>query len=375
MTRWRCVPGKYTMMQEDRPLPIPQAVGYDAGADFGSSLLNPRYSLENFMVGSSNRMAYAAASAVAEKPALAYNPLFIYGEVGLGKTHLAQALGRDAVARGYTVLYTGAETFGNDLLRALGERAAEAFRNRYRHLDILIIDDVQYVENKAAILTEMFYTIDTLHQHNKQTVMCSDRRPEKLKGLTDQMRSRLTGGSIVDIVLPDMELRTAILRSKAELIAPDVPLEIVDFVARQMQSNVREMEGAFQNVIAMARLQRLPYTLELAKEAIAPMLSKLTPPPKRSIAGIMQIVSRYYNISLAEIYSPQRDRHIAFPRQVAMYLIRKELVMPLEAIGQHIGGRDHSTVIYGYRKIERLMVNDEELQREVHSLRQRIYDG
>jgi chromosomal replication initiator protein len=353
----------------------PHSIEFEIGAAFGSSRLNPRFTFENFMVGRSNRMAYAGATAVGENPARSYNPLCIYGQVGLGKTHLAQAIGQDAMARGYTVLYTTTEAFGNDLFEALRTRAMERFRAKYRSADVLLIDDVQYAEGKTNILEELFFTIDSLHQHNKQSVLCSDRHPGELRGLTDQMRSRLIGGSIVDIDLPDMELRTAILRSKPEVYENNVPLDIADFVARQVKSNVRVLEGALQNVIAMAKLQHLPYTLELAEEAIKPTLERLEKPPKRSAQGIVELVSRYYGVTEAEIYSKQRDRHIVFPRQITMYLFREELVMPFEAIGKHLGGRDHSTVMYGYDKIGRRMATDDEVQREIHSLRQKIYDG
>jgi chromosomal replication initiator protein len=359
----------------DNELPRnPSSGGYDVGARRGSISLNPRFTFETFMVGRSNRMAYAGATAVAENPARSYNPLFIYGDVGLGKTHMAQAIGHEAVSRGYTVLYTTAEEFGNDLYKALRARAMEEFHNKYRSMDLLIIDDVQYAEGKAIILEEMFHAIDNLHTHNKQIILCSDRHPDSLEGLTDQMRSRLTGGSIADIVLPDMELRTAILRSKPEVEEYHIPLEVVDYVARRVKSNVRELEGAFQNVIALARLQNLPFTLELALAGIGPTLAKLEKLPRHSAQGIIELVSEYYRISKAEIYSQQRDRHIVFPRQVAMYLIRKELVTPLETIGTYLGGRDHSTVLYGYRKIERLIETDQELQNEIHLIRQKIYD-
>jgi chromosomal replication initiator protein len=363
-------------MLDNEPPQHSRYQGSDMAEDFVSSTLNPRFTFYNFMVGRSNSMAYAGAMSVGEHPARSYNPLFIYGGVGLGKTHLAQAIGQEAMSRGYTVFYTTAEAFGNDLIDALSKRAMEEFRLKYRSMDVLLVDDVQYVEGKQPILDELFHTIDSLHQHDKQSVLCSDRHPNELKGLTDQMRSRLTGGSIVDVILPDMELRTAILRSKPEVYANDVPLDIVDFVARQVKSNVRVLEGALQNVIAMARLQHLPYSLELAKEAIAPILKELgiEPPPRQSPQGIVQLICKYYKISKADIYSQRRSHHIAFPRQVAMYLMRNELVMPLEAIGNHLGGRDHSTVIYGYRRIEQQIKTDEEAQGEVHYLRQKIYD-
>ncbi len=363
-------------MLDNEPPQNSHRQGADLGAEFGSSTLNPRFSFHNFMVGRSNNMAFAGASSVGEHPAHSYNPLFIYGGVGLGKTHLAQAIGQEAMSRGYSVLYTTAEAFGNALSHALSHRAMETFRTNYRSMDVLLIDDVQYVEGKQLILDELFFTIDSLHQGDKQSVLCSDRHPRELKGLTDQMRSRLTGGSIVDVALPDMELRTAILRSKPEVYENNVPLDIVDFVARQVKSNVRVLEGALQNVIAMAKLQHYPYSLELAKEAIAPILKELgiEPPPKQSPQGIVEVVCRYYSVSKADIYSERRVHNIAFARQVAMYLMRNELVMPLEAIGNHLGGRDHSTVIYGYRRIEQRIKTDEEAEREVHAIRQSIYD-
>lgn len=360
----------------DKELPRnPHYMDFSTDDAPGTVVLNPRFTFENFMVGRSNSMAYAGAVAVAENPAHSYNPLFIYGDVGLGKTHLAQAIGQFARARGYIVLYTTAEAFGNDLIHALSNRTMEQFRSQYRGPDVLLIDDLQYAEGKSAILEELFYTIDSLHQHGKQAVMCSDRPPERLRGLTDQMRSRLTGGSIVDIILPDTELRMAILRSKPEVYENKVPLEVVDYVGRQVQSNVRMLEGALQNVIARAKLQGLPYTLELAKEVITPILEslKIKQPPKQSPQGIVELVCSTYKITQAELYSEKRDRYIAFPRQVAMYLFRKELVWTLDAIGKHLG-RDHSTVLYGFNQIEKRMQSDPLVQAEILSLQQKIYD-
>ncbi len=329
--------------------------------------LNPKYTFDRYIVGPNNRMAHAAALAVAERPGQAYNPLFIYGGVGLGKTHLLHAIGHMAQAKGYRVLYVSSETFTNDLVNAIRNQTTDSFRARYRNVDVLLIDDVQFIAGKESTQEEFFHTFNSLHAANKQICLTSDRPPREIATLEERLRSRFQGGIIVDIRSPDFEMRLAILRSLAEEAGVAVPDEVLGFVAEHIQSNVRELTGAFNRLLAHALLINEPLTLGLAKQILEDMV-----PVRRSLQpeAIIHAVAHYYHITVEELRSKGRRRTIARPRQIAMYLLREETRLSLPQIGKLLGGRDHTTVMHGYEKVVKSLAEDPRLERELTEIRE-----
>ena len=345
------------------PLPVPLPGG-----------LNPEYAFSTFVVGSSNRMAHAAAMAVAEHPAHAYNPLFIYGGVGLGKTHLLHAIGHYACQRSgeLRVLYVSSETFTNELINAIRRQATEEFRRRYRHNDILLIDDIQFIAGKESTQEEFFHTFNTLHSAYKQIVLTCDRPPKAMVTLEERLRSRFEGGLIVDIQPPDLETRLAIVRAKAEERGVSLPALVVDFLAQHAQRNIRELVGSLNRVIAYAELNGLPLTVELAHEALDDIFldtrrQELTAPQ------IIETVARHYGVTAEDLRGKGRSQAVAMPRQIAMYLIREETGVSLAEVGQELGGRDHTTILYGCDKIAQGIEVDARLRREVLSLRETLH--
>jgi len=332
--------------------------------------LNPRYTFDNFVVGSSNRLAHAASLAVAENPAKAYNPLFLYGGVGLGKTHLLHAIGNACVAQGLVVRYVSSEEFTNDLINAIRTHNTEAFREKYRKVDVLLIDDIQFIAGKESTQEEFFHTFNTLHGQNKQIVITSDRPPKALVTLEERLRSRFEWGLTADIQPPDFETRVAILRFKAEQAGRQVPNEILETIARYMQSNIRELEGALTRVLAYADLRGMPLTTDLVEAALADML-----PRRQAIEPeqIINLVAEAFGVSVERLRSKSRSHKVALPRQVAMYLLREDAKLSLPQIGELLGGRDHTTVKYGYEKIADQIESDERLRRQVLALRERLY--
>lgn len=334
--------------------------------------LNPRYVFDNFVVGPTNRLAHAASLAVAESPASAYNPLFIYGGVGLGKTHLLNAIGNKCLARGLQVLYISSEKFTNDLIEAIRSHTTEAFREKYRTVDILLVDDVQFIAGKESTQEEFFHTFNALHGNGKQIVLSSDRPPKAMGTLEERLRSRFEWGLIADIQAPDWETRIAILRSKAEACGVFVPDDVLSLIASQIQSNIRELEGALNKVVAVSRLTGAPPTLDIARSALSsliPQQSKVTP------EQILSEVARYFGIEESDLRGPGRSQAIARPRQIAMYLIREETGESLPQIGALLGGRDHTTVLHGCERIAGLIEEDPDIRREVLSIRQRLYQN
>jgi len=332
--------------------------------------INPRYTFDNFVVGASNRMPHAACLAVAENPALAYNPLFLYGGVGLGKTHLLHAIGNTAHAMGLQVLYVSSEEFTNDLINAIRTHNTPAFRDRYRRIDVLLIDDIQFIAGKESTQEEFFHTFNTLHTQNKQIVMTSDRPPKAMNTLEERLRSRFEWGLTVDIQPPDLETRIAILRSKADRAGRQVPGEILETIARQVQSNIRELEGSLTRVLAFSDLSGLPLTTQLVSSALADIL------PQRSELDpkqIVQAVARAYGVQIEQLLGRDRTREIALPRQVAMYLLREEANVSLPQIGEALGGRDHTTVMYACEKVADLIERDDRLRRQVIQIRENLY--
>jgi chromosomal replication initiator protein len=331
--------------------------------------LNPRYTFDNFVVGPNNRLAHAASQAVAENPATAYNPLFLYGGVGLGKTHLLHAIGNYCQARGRIVLYVSSEEFTNDLINAIRSHTTQAFREKYRSADVLLVDDIQFIAGKESTQEEFFHTFNTLHGQNKQIIVSSDRPPKSLVTLEERLRSRFEWGLTADIQLPDLETRLAILRAKSERLGKNVPAEIMELIARRVQSNIRELEGALNRIVAFADLSGMAVTPQLADMALADLL-----PQRGDVkpAAVVDVVARAFNLSTDRLLSPDRSREVALPRQIAMFLMR-ETNLSLPQIGQALGGRDHTTVMYACEKVADLLERDDKVRRQVVQIRQQLY--
>jgi chromosomal replication initiator protein len=335
-----------------------------------NNTLNPRYTFDCFVVGASNRLAHAASLAVAESPAKAYNPLFLYGGVGLGKTHLLHAIGNASAEKGLSVLYVSSEEFTNDLINAIRSHKTQAFREKYREIGVLLIDDIQFIAGKESTQEEFFHTFNTLHGQNKQIVISSDRPPKAMNTLEERLRSRFEWGLTADIQPPDLETRLAILRSKAERSGRSVPSEILETIAHQMQTNIRELEGAFNRIMAYADLRGMPLTSQLVESALVDML-----PQRRELKPqfVVETVDSAYGISVDDLLARNRSRQVALPRQVAMYLLREEAQISLPQIGEVLGGRDHTTVMYGCDKVADLIEQDDRLRRQVVDIRDQLY--
>jgi chromosomal replication initiator protein len=333
-------------------------------------VFNHRYSFNNFVVGSSNRLAHAACLAVAENPAQAYNPLFLYGGVGLGKTHLLHAIGNYAREHDQRVLYVSSEEFTNDLINAIRTHTTQAFRDRYRRIDVLLVDDIQFIAGKESTQEEFFHTFNTLHGQDKQIVISSDRPPKAMNTLEERLRSRFEWGLTADIQPPDLETRIAILRAKAEHSRHKVPAAILEMIARQFQSNIRELEGALTRVVAYADLRGRPLTEELVNIALTDLL-----PQRNSFepARVVDVVASSFGITPEKLMGRDRSRAAALPRQVVMYLLRQEANVSLPQIGEALGGRDHTTVMYACEKVADLIERDDRLRRQVLQIRERLY--
>ncbi len=332
--------------------------------------LNNRYTFEDFVVGSSNRLAHAAAQAVADSPARAYNPLFLYGGVGLGKTHLLHAIGHVCVTAGLNVLYVSSEEFTNDLINSIRKHTTSAFRERYRQIDLLLVDDIQFIAGKESTQEEFFHTFNTLHGQDKQLVISSDRPPKALVTLEERLRSRFEWGLTADIQLPDFETRMAVLRSKAECAGRSVDPALLEIIARRVQSNIRELEGALTRVLACSDLSGVPLSQELVETALMDLL------PHNGVLTVEHIiaaVAAQFGVEEDRMLSRERSREVALPRQVAMYLIREETSESLPRIGQALGGRDHTTVMYGYEKIADRLETDDALRRQVLLVREKLF--
>lgn len=358
-----------------QPLPASTSGQMQLGENGGrSSVLNSRYTFSSFIVGGSNRLAHAACLAVAEHPAQAYNPLFLYGGVGLGKTHLLHAIGNYALERNpeINILYVSSEKFTNDLINAIRRQQTEEFRIRYRNIDILLIDDIQFIAGKEGTQEEFFHTFNTLHGAGKQIVLSSDRPPKAILTLEERLRSRFEWGLIVDVQNPDLETRTAILRAKGEALQVPVSSEVIDFLAHRIQSNIRELEGCLNRVVAFANLNRTPVTVDVAATALADLLD--TSRRKRvTHEDIFREVAQHFSIDQRAIKGRGRSRNVVLPRQVAMYLLREETDASLVEIGAFLGGRDHTTVMHGINKITEEITTDTRLRHDIVTLRQRLY--
>jgi len=337
------------------------------------SRLNAKYSFDNFVIGSSNRFSHAAAVAVAEAPAKAYNPLFIYGGSGLGKTHLLHAIGHYAISlfKGCRMRYVSSEEFTNDFINAIANNRAPEFQARYREVDILLIDDIQFLQGKDSTQEAFFHTFNTLHDHNKQVVVTSDLPPKQLTGFEDRMRSRFEWGLITDVQAPDLETRIAILRKKAASERIDINDDVVELMASKVSSNVRELEGALIRVTAFSNLNKAPISMELARTVLKDLV--LTEDTNVvSPVDIISITATFYQLTVDDLYGSSRSQTIALARQVAMYLSREMTNLSLPKIGQLFGNRDHTTVMYANKKISELMKERRSIYNQVTELTSRI---
>ena len=339
----------------------------------GDTRLNPKYTFDTFVIGASNRFAHAAAVAVAEAPAKAYNPLFVYGESGLGKTHLLHAIGHYArtMFPNVRVRYVNSEEFTNDFINSIRDDKASAFQNRYRSVDVLLIDDIQFLQGKLQTQEEFFHTFNTLHNANKQIVITSDLPPRELSGFEDRMRTRFESGLLTDVQPPDLETRIAILRKKAIQDRMTVPDPVLEYIATNFSTNIRELEGALIRVTAFSNLNRQAVDLPLAEIVLKDVLPNETP-NQVTAATIMAVTAAYYAVTLEDLCGSSRSRQLVTARQIAMYLCREMTDLSLPKIGQHFGGRDHTTVMHADRKIRELMGERRAIYNQVTELTNRI---
>ncbi len=331
--------------------------------------LNPRYTFEEFVVGQSNRFAHAAAQAVAEAPAKAYNPLFLYGGVGLGKTHLMHAIGHRVLTQnpGANIVYVSSEKFTNEFIIAIKNNQTVEFRNRYRHVDVLLIDDIQFLEGKEQTQEEFFHTFNSLHEAQKQLVISSDRPPKEIQTLENRLRSRFEWGLLTDIQPPDLETREAILRKKAEMEKVPVPDDVTSFIAKVIPSNIRELEGSLIRVVAFASLTKSPITVDLAAEVLKNAVAQ-APMHRITIPLIKERVSKAHGLTVKEMDNPRRDQRLAAPRHIAMYIAAELTECSLPQIAREFGKKDHTTVMYARDKVKDLMERDEAYRNKVRSL-------
>ncbi len=356
-------------------IPLALQIVGEPGSRTATSIARPRlrerYTFNSFIIGPGNRLAFAAAESVAVEPGGLYNPLFLYGGAGLGKTHLLQAIGHRAMDASLTVAYISAEQFTNQLITAIGQRKQEEFRLRYRSADVLLIDDIQFIAGKEGTQEEFFHTFNDLYENGRQIVITSDKSPALIQHLEDRLRTRFEWGMIADIQPPDMETRVAILRAKAMEQNARVPDDVLHMIAARYTNNIRELEGSLTRILAYARLTSEPLTPELVQSALAslqPEEPRLPPSPDL----IMDVICRYFGIDRVALLSKSREKRVAYPRQLAMYLMRELAQRSLVEIGHSLGDRDHSTVHHGWRKMERSLVVDPETKRDIASLRELI---
>jgi len=353
---------------EPHAAPVPYAVPRPGGAR-----LNPKYTFETFVIGSSNRFAHAAAVAVAEAPAKAYNPLFVYGDSGLGKTHLLHAIGHYAqtLYTGVKVRYVSSEEFTNDFINMIRDGKQDGFRRRYRDVDVLLVDDIQFLENKEGTQEEFFHTFNTLHNASKQIVISSDRAPKRLVTLEDRLRSRFEWGLLTDVQPPELETRIAILRRKAIQEGLNAPPEVLEYIASRISTNIRELEGALIRVTAFASLNRQSVDLQLAEIVLKDLIPEAQG-PQITIATIMGQTASYFGLSMEDLSGTSRSRVLVTARHIAMYLCRELTDLSLPKIGQQFGGRDHTTVMNADRKIRSLMAERRSIYNQVTELTNRI---
>jgi len=337
--------------------------------------LNPRYTFDNFVVASNNELAYAACSAVSKKPGVIYNPLFIYGGVGLGKTHLLQSIGNELLKKDpkKKIKYASSEKFTNELINAISGKNTKPFKDLYRKIDVLIIDDIQFLAGKEKTQEEFFYTFNTLYEKNKQVVISSDRPPKAIPALEERLRSRFEGGMIADIGFPEYETRLAILKAKLKEKSFEMPEESLNYVALHIQKNIRELEGALNRIIATCELDNSYPSIEKTTEVLSQIISQ---PIKKATTpkDILKNVSSFYGVALDDLKSKSRKNEIVKPRQIAMYLMRSEIKSSFPSIGSWLGGRDHTTAMHAHNKISKEVENDKIIEQEIRLIIEKIYN-
>lgn len=363
-----------------RKLPGKQEVKMAHGIT--SKILNPKYSLSNFVIGANNQMAHAAAAAVAANPGSKYNPLFIYGGVGLGKTHLLQSIGNEIIRNDAEalVVYVTSETFTNEVVEALQKRGMEKFRKRYRNIDVLIIDDVQFFAGKDRTQEEFFHTFNTLHESGKQLVISSDRPPKELDGIEDRIKSRCEWGMTVDVKMPDYETRLAILYEKAKNYHSLIPTEVYEFIAYNVHHSIRELEGILMQVVAIIELKKEEPTIEGVAEIIKKLnkdvklqgYNKTEPVLAKDLETVTSIIADYYNLTKSEILGQKRTKELMLPRQIAMYIAKNYLSLSLKQIGEFFDGRDHSSVIHSVKKLTAELKKDQILKKDLEILKDKM---
>jgi chromosomal replication initiator protein len=364
--------GSSTAFVEDRAFENQSSSSSTAISDIG---LNPRYTFDTFIVGKGNELAHAAALATATTPGEAYNPLFVYGGAGLGKTHLLQAIGHHIVKTrpNAVVRYVTSERFTNEFIQAVRIGKANDFKNRYRdNVDILLVDDIQFLAGKQTTQEEFFHTFNTLHQANKQVIIASDRSPKEIPSLESRLLSRFEWGMITDISMPDFETRIAILEAKCGLKSFAIPGEILRIVAGAIKSNVRELEGALNKIIAYHQFKNIPPTQETVQTLLQSFLPSA---PKRSVTPrkLLEIIISYFDITMEDLLGKSREKRLAFPRQIAMFLLREDAKCSYPSIGAHLGDRDHTTAMHACSKIGELSKRDEQLKQDLTAIRERMY--
>lgn len=361
------------ILPEERRMYISEEEELDRDRAF---LLNPRYTFDNFVIGACNNFAHAAAKAVAESPSSAYNPLFIYGGVGLGKTHLMHAVGNriTQVDKSLNIVYVTSETFTYELIEAIGANSMTQFRNKYRKADVLMVDDIQFIAGKKQTQEEFFNTFEALHTAGKQIILNSDRPPMELSTLEERLRSRFEGGLIADIQPPDLEMRIAILKMKAHQEGEELSEGILMFIAEKVNSNIRQLEGCFNRILAFSRFSKKPISIEMADSVLKGIVPGYTQKPL-TIEDIQKTVAEYYNVDLAAMLSQRRTMEITYPRQIAMYLCKKMMDVSLKNIGKNFGNRDHTTVMNACTKIEKELKENKTLLAAVADLESRIRNG
>ncbi|ADL06798.1 chromosomal replication initiator protein DnaA [Thermosediminibacter oceani] len=345
-------------------------------AEEGQSTLNSKYTFDTFVVGNSNRFAHAASLAVAQAPAKAYNPFFIYGGVGLGKTHLMHAIGHYILQHNPSckVVYVSSEKFTNELINSIRDDKNVEFRNKYRNIDVLLIDDIQFIAGKERTQEEFFHTFNALYEANKQIIISSDRPPKEIPTLEERLRSRFEWGLITDIQPPDFETRIAILRKKAMMENLTVPDDVINFIATKIETNIRELEGALIRIVAFSSLTNKPIDLDLAEHVLKDLLPN-NKPKTVTVMDILQVVGGHFSIKIDDFKSKKRTKELAYARQIAMYLCRELTDYSLPKIGEEFGGRDHTTVLHACEKISRDIQRDAQLSSLIENLKKKILHG
>jgi len=363
-------PGKTGPLFETSQKPVLEKIASHYNPKTG---LHPKFTFDTFVVGNSNNFAFAAAQGIVKNPGLSYNPFFVWGGVGVGKTHLVQAIGHEILMqkKDHKVLYTTAETFANDLINAIKGKSMPQFKQKYRQPDILIIDDVQFIAGKEYTQQEFFHTFNSLYIAEKQVILTSDRKPEEIKPVEDRLISRFMGGLTVDIQLPDYEMRVAILKKKAEEKRLDIPEEAIAFISETIQSNTRELEGSLSQISARALAASSPVTLEMVKNFFG--IKNKNQTKKVNHRRILSVVSKTFNIKTSDLCGKTRKKQITQARHVAAYLLRRELDMPLEQVGKILGGRDHTTIMHAEEKIDRSFSTNQQLRHQIIEIQKKIY--